>query len=598
MDKDQKKIVFHFNNKKIETFSCAGETILDVIKRTRGLDFDSPCGGRGICGKCKAVILKGSLQDPSPAEIELLTAAELKKGVRLACLTMIDDDLDVLLEEYPDKANILTSHTGFKEKLDPVIKKIAVTLPCPGLEDQRDDLSRLSDSLKIKEPSISLDLRQNLSQIIRKGNYSVTAAVYENTILALEPDNTEIDNYGIVVDIGTTTVAGYLLNLTTGHIIDIVSELNRQKIFGEDVISRIDYSIQNKNGLHLLQDKITGQIRDMTEFLQRNNNINTENIYSLMITGNTTMIHLFTGMDPANIAAAPFIPAATDLMIYPASEFNFKLPACTAYILPCISGYIGADIVSGIIAANLDKTENLSLLIDIGTNGEIVLGNKEGIVCCSTAAGPAFEGACISNGTGGIPGAVDHVYLNGNDIKFTTIENKPPVGICGSGIIDTAAVLLQAGLIDYTGKITNTESSIVIAKKGESGDNKPVCFNQKDIREVQNAKAAIAAGIKTLMYELGKNPEDIKNVYLAGGFGSFILKESALAIGLIPEEFKNRIKVIGNAAGLGAITVLLSKKAFKRAAKIRESASYIELSSNSFFNTEYIENIHFPETKK
>ena len=591
-----------------------GVSLLEAVSRVRDMHVDASCGGRGTCGKCKVKILKGDLSKPSISETRFLSNKELDNGYRLACMVPVTGNIDVLVNDINAHSRILTEHKGFSGKVNPIIKKKYLVLPEPSLEDQRSDLSRIIESIPVNNLLVSLSLRQKIPTLLRNTGYSITAVFSSDSLISVEEGNTENLNYGIAIDIGTTTIAAYLLETNTGEILDTISGLNSQKVFGADIISRIEYSMQGAGKLELLQNKIVTQISDLCIFLTDRNNISRENIYSIILAGNTTMLHLFYGIDPAGIAVAPFIPGFLGGMNISSSVFKDFPFTCIIYSLPSISGYVGADIVAGILATRMHEREELSLLIDIGTNGEIVFGNKEKLYSCSTAAGPAFEGAHISCGLGGIAGAVDTAVLADDHIKCTTIGSEKAIGICGSGIIDTVAVLLKSGLIEFTGRIRDEDEvddstaillkklktdkdgpAFVIAKASETGTGEDVVFTQGDIREVQLAKAAISAGILSLLNEAGRSLSEVDHVFVAGGFGSYLSRESAAAIGLIPSELLNRTEYAGNTAGLGAITCSLSEESFKDCKKITELTKYVELSSDSFFNMKYMEEMVFPE---
>ena len=591
-----------------------GISLLEAISKIKDMHIDASCGGKGTCGKCKVKVLKGELPKPSVSESKHLTSKELEDGYRLSCMVPVIGNVDVLVNGINESSHILTEHKGFSGKLNPVIKKKHLNLSKPSLDDQRSDLSRILESISLKNPQISLSLRQKIPALIRESEYSITAVFSSDTLLGVEKGNTEELNYGIAIDIGTTTIAAYLMDMNTGEVIDTISGLNSQKIFGADVISRIEYSMQGSGKLELLQNKILTQISDLCIFLADRNNISRNNIYSVTLAGNTTMLHLFFGIDPAGIAVAPFIPGFLGSMELHSSSFkDFPLQS-TIFTLPSISGYVGADIVSGILATNMDEREELSLLIDIGTNGEIVLGNKDKLYCCSTAAGPAFEGAHITCGLGGITGAVDSAVIENDLIKISTIGNEKAIGICGSGIIDIVAVLLKSGLVDFTGRIKDGDevegSSAVLLKKllidkngpafiieeaKKTGISDDVVFTQGDIREVQLAKAAISAGILSLLNKAGKEVSDIDHLFIAGGFGSYISIKSAADIGLFPAALLEKTESVGNTAGLGAISSALSEENYRKTKEIAKITEYVELSSDSFFNMKYMEEMVFPE---
>jgi len=363
------------------------------------------------------------------------------------------------------------------------------------------------------------------------------------------------------VDIGTTTVVVYYMN--NGQIVDIESEMNAQKSFGDDVVTRIKYTMEQENGTEVLHTLIKNQIDEMVLTLSRRNHITSDRV---VIVGNTTMLHLYAKISPASIGVSPFKPVFTALM---------KIENTT--LLPSISGYVGADTVAAILASGMHLSNKKSLLIDIGTNGEIALGNCDGIVTCAAAAGPAFEGAQISCGVGGVAGAINSISI-GDSISYTTIDQMPPVGICGSAILDAVAQMIGAQLVDETGYFEEEELKIT----------EKIYINAKDIRQVQLAKAAIAAGINTLLRESNIALSEIETCYLAGGFGSYLNKNSACGIGLLPNELLDKIKVIGNAAGMGAVLWQISDECKKEVQSILEMTTYFELSGSKVFQEEFI----------
>jgi uncharacterized 2Fe-2S/4Fe-4S cluster protein (DUF4445 family) len=423
------------------------------------------------------------------------------------------------------------------------------------------------------------------------------------------------------VDIGTTTVAAYLMDLSTGKNLAVVSGMNAQEVYGADVITRIQHASSSPKNLRLLREKIRGQIDTMIEDLAEKSGIKKDRIYLLTIAGNTTMLHLVLGIPPKNIASAPFISVSTEMISIRAEELDIGIaPGGILIVLPAVSGYVGSDIVAAVLASGMQESPELSLLIDIGTNGEIVMGNRDRLAACSTAAGPAFEGAEIRCGVGGTAGAVNRVSASntagpnaGKTITYTTISGKPPIGICGSGIVDLLAALLDAGIVEDTGRMldrleaekaglafaeylgeTDGEPSLILIPEEKTGTGLPIVFTQKDVREIQLAKAAIAAGVRTLTENLGAAFKDIKTLYLAGGFGSYIDKDGAARIGLFPAELADKVKVIGNAAGKGEVMALLATGERRKCMEIREMTEYIELSSSPVFQDYYIEEMTFP----
>ena len=592
----------------------AGESLHHIITNDTDTVIEAPCGGKGKCGKCKLIVESGQVSEITDQERRLLSEHELDRGVRLACLTYPAGDVEVRIREN-SRAHIMVSGVSYDAEILPNVRKTHVILETPNLDDQRDDFARLNDALGGGNFHMPLKELYRLPDLLRENDYSVTAVHDRNYIITVEPKDTTGKNFGIAVDIGTTTVVAYLIDLTTGKTLDATSELNAQKSHGQDVISRINYTLQSEDGIEQLRKRIIHQINSMIWDLAEKNGIAIENIYSIALVGNTTMMHLAAGLPPGNIATVPFIPVAKNRMTFLAEDMGFGIPkGASAYLLPSISGYVGADIVAATLSSGLFYGEALSLLIDIGTNGEIVLGSRDGLLCCSTAAGPAFEGATIRHGVGGITGAINTVKLDSKSISYTTIADARPVGICGSGIVDAMALLLRCGVVDETGRMLDVDElpdnsscalepfmvenddqpAVTLADGKETESSESVLLTQKDVREIQLAKASIAAGIMTLLKKAGKEVDDIDVVYLAGGFGSFIDKTSAVRIGLIPAELESKIQVIGNAAGTGAVLSLISEECLAECDRIATTAEYVELSSSPEFQDEYVNNMFFP----
>lgn len=606
---------------KITVVSCGsrkelwcehGSVLMDVLNRHH-IFIDAPCGGKGLCGKCKVKVQDENSVQPDDQELKLISAKEKEQGYRLACRVKVTENMLVSLDDY-DTAQIVSAGKEFNVDLFPSTKKVFLRLKQPTVQDQRDDLQRLYHALGCEDISMSLNLLRKLSYLLRESNFEVTVTYNDDRIIQIEKGNTVSLHYGVAVDIGTTTVVAYLVDLNSEDQIDFQSALNDQKSYGADVVSRITYTIQQQDGLTQLHERIVSQISTMVQKLAKRNQISTDNIYDIFLVGNTTMMHLLAGLPPHNIAASPFTPVSTKKEAHHAKELGLDINnACIAYLLPSVSGYVGADIVAAILCSDMMESKEFSLLIDIGTNGEIALGNKEKIVCCSTAAGPAFEGAHIKNGIGGIAGAINTVRLENGKICYTTIGNKEPIGICGSGIVDILAVLLEVGIVDETGRIMDKDEietedgqkladrifeldgmlAFIIADGTETKIGEPIVITQKDVREIQLAKAAIAAGINILIKESGRTSDCITRLYLAGGFGSYIDKKNAIRIGLLPEEFQDKIIVLGNAAGTGAVMSLLSKKCYDDCDIIKNRTTYIELSTRPDFQDEYVNCMYF-----
>ncbi len=599
----------------IEKRSDAGINILSILQKN-GIDLNSPCGGNGTCGKCR-IRLEGLKGEVTQKELRMLGEGAVIKGYRLACFNVLDSDLDIYLDEVKQDAKIMTQGKMRKVKLNPIIKKKFVVLQSPDIEHQESDIQRISAAAEARNCEIPLELMRKLPEELRLNDFRVTIGIMDKSITFIEPGDTTSTLYGLALDIGTTTIAAYLLNLVTGKRIDVHSLLNPQKKYGADVLSRIDYSMKSCKSMNEMNELLIDCINEIIKTFCSRNGIEGKDIYTAALVGNTTIMHFLMNLPAENMAVSPFIPVTTEMHKINAIEAGLEINSFGSVIfLPTVSAYIGADTIAAVLSSGMYTTKRVSLLIDIGTNGEIVLGNSEWMYACSAAAGPAFEGANIRNGVGGIKGAIDSVDLS-KGMKYTTIENERAIGICGSGIVDAVAALLSIGVIDETGRILTKEeffdsqasdgveslaeqicdidemNSFLLVKSEECDAGTDVAITQKDVRELQNAKAAIAAGIKILVNQSGIKMEDIHSVYLAGGFGSYINIESALKIGLIPIELSGKIVSIGNAAGEGAILSLLSDKILKKGDKLKDSIKYIELSSRPDFVEEYVECMMF-----
>lgn len=592
------------NGTKISEFVAGDGTNLLKFLRDKDITVPAPCGGHGKCGKCVVRLGDVKPQEVSASERKKLGEKAVSEGYRLACEIKISADMEVFLGKNREKAKVATEGKRRKVKLFPNISKRPVTLDLPSLRDQRPDDERIGGASGVED----LSLLRLLPEILRKDGCRVTLLYNDGKIVGVEPGDTTDRLYGLAVDIGTTTMAGYLLDLNTGERHATYSCLNPQVKFGADVISRIKHTLDSSDGLEEMHATIKSGIDKMIKNLTEKAGISAEDVYEAVFVGNTVMMHFLLKLPAGNIAMAPFIPVSTGKHEIKASEIGIGInPGAIAVAVPSVAAYIGADTVSAILASGMHIDDKWSLLVDLGTNGEIVLGSRKRMLACSAAAGPAFEGANIRNGTGGIAGAIDSFDPKG--FTFTTIGGEKPLGICGSGLVGIISGLYGAGIIDETGrldasgdsapqqKITDLDGvkAFLISPASENECDGDIAITQKDVRELQNAKAAISAGIKVLAKRLGIGIEDIKRVYIAGGFGSFINIESALNIGLIPEKLAGRIEAIGNAAGMGAVNMLLSKKQLHEAGRIKEKLEYVELSSCKEFNDFYIDSLTFSE---
>ncbi len=408
-----------------------------------------------------------------------------------------------------------------------------------------------------------------------------------------DPLVSESGVYGVAVDIGTTTVAAYLVDFGNNRVVSSASCLNSQRAFGADVIARIDYAGKATDNLGQLASLIRNDIRILTGRLLEGVGVGPGALQQMAVVGNTTMLHLFAAVDPAGIAVAPFTPVFTEIRQGPATEYGLPYPMAKLTLGPSVAGYVGADIVAAVRATGLESRAGLALVLDLGTNGEMALGNRDRIVSCATAAGPAFEGAAISCGSGGVHGAVDSLYWKDGQLAWTTIGNGDPVGVCGSGIIDAAACLVRGKILDESGAMVEPWNELGYPLAGQE----PVRlrFTQADVRQIQLAKAAVAAGIGTMLADRGATFDDVERVFLAGGFGSYLRPESAAVIGLIPPPLLPKVEAVGNAAGHGAVRMLLFRNEVREMSALAKAMGYLELSGSDFFRDRFVEELFFPE---
>lgn len=596
-----------------------GVSLLDALKE-QGIVLESPCNGKGICGKCR-VLVHNSIPH-TPEEKKHLSAEEICKGVHLSCMVQVYDNLEISLNVTHKSAAIITEANVIDTEVKPLVQKKFVSLPNPSISDQRADDERLLASVKKIESGnlnqcfnhFPLSFLKKLPSVLRQKHFNVTLIQILDNITGVESGDTVLKNYGVAIDIGTTTLAAYLYDLNTGKQISVSSQLNPQKKYGADVISRIEYSSKNPTNQSEMSILIQSALNDLIQQLVSIARIQHTDIYAVTLSGNTTMLHLLLELPSTNIACAPFIPVTLSGLVLKPNDLNLNInPSGRLFILPSVSAYIGSDTTAAVLSTGMHNKIDISLLIDIGTNGEIVIGNNSFLYACSTAAGPAFEGANISCGIGSVDGAVSGVsVMNNGTLKIDTIRGYKPVGICGSGLIDAVSCMLKIGVLDETGRILdkdeiksnvhkysdrvykiNNQQAFLLVPADETFHHENIYISQKDIREIQNAKAAIAAGINILIHEAGCKAHDIKCAYLSGGFGSFINIDSALSIGLLPKELSEKTKPVGNAAGAGTIHALLSEDKLSQIEKIAKQIKYLELSSRKDFTYEYTENMFF-----
>ena len=580
-----------------------GVTLVEAAQAA-GLTLAAPCGGLGRCGKCVVKVGSG-VGKPSAAEVRRFSAEELAEGSRLACQTRVRGACEVFVPETSliQKHRIVVDGVGREIEIEPNVQKMALWLRPPTKDDARADLPRLLDALDDDiTPAPSPELLRSLPGTLRGADYHVTSVVWDRTLLALEPGDTTHEVYGAAVDIGTTTVVLYLCHLLTGEAVSIVSDLNPQSQYGDDLISRIRMAMEQEDGLEVLHRAICELIDELLGRAAAAAGVARERIYELTVVGNTCMTHLFLGVSPQGLAALPFAAAFREAQCVRAADLGLGIhPEGRVYVLPNIGGFVGADTVGVIIASELDLGDGPRAAVDIGTNGEIVVAKNSELYACSTAAGPAFEGARIRQGMRAATGAIDAVSVDG-EVRYHVIGDAPPRGLCGSGLVDAVAGLVKAGVVTESGRLLGPEElpataekvkrrvvqneaglEFILATAEETGTGRPVTLTARDIRELQLAKGAIYAGLVLLLARLGLAPRDLERLLLAGAFGNYIRKESAIAIGLVPDLPRERLKSIGNAAGLGARLALCSRSLRRRAEEVSRRVQHIELAEQEGF---------------
>ncbi len=594
-------------------------TLLSRAAAAAGYGIETPCGGMGICGKCK-VQVNG---DPSPLdsnERRLLTEQEISQGFRLACRTKVSSDITVHIppESLSRIQKILSQGVLRLCEADSRVRKVYCELDQPTLNDERAAFERLADCLAHRQLNLrpNLNVVRTISRTLRDAGYKVTAVMYEDKLIALEPGDTTSHCYGIAYDLGSTTIVGYLLDLATGRELAVSALMNPQTVYGEDLVSRISFASTQEKGGDILRTAAVDALSRIAKALARSAGVRLENVYKATVVGNTCMTHLLLGIDVASLGQSPYVPAVCADITTSAQELDLPIsPEAPVVILPNVAGFVGSDLVAVLISVEWEKDGRTRLAVDIGTNGEMALLHNGKTYVCSAAAGPAFEGAGISSGMRGSPGAIDSVVIS-DDVYISTIENRRPIGICGSGLVDAVAQMLDAGIIDESGRMLspNEASSLpeairrrlidgergpefILVEKRHSGTGKPITLTQTDIRHVQLAKGSIRAAIATLMRTAEVDDEDLSEILLAGAFGNYIRVESAIRIGLIPSVAREKVISIGNAAGTGARLALLCEQEMQTARELARKAEHLELAVSPDYQMELMDRMMFPKVR-
>ncbi|WP_371371601.1 ASKHA domain-containing protein [Sporomusa aerivorans] len=644
-------------DKRFVTFLPAGvkvevESGTDLLTAASKADIEikAPCGGDGTCGKCAVQLKSGTAKARRDSHLATRLA---EKGLNLACQTLVQDE--DLVVEIP-KTSAMSQHQVLVENntlggvsdalsnyllhvwqlkelllekqesplngypLNPLCRRIRLTLPAANLQDNRDDLNRLTMALrketKCTDINVPLPVIRNLGETLRAEHFKVTVLLSEvggkAEVIAVEPGHGHQPLYGIAVDIGTTTVVAYLLDLEKGRVVDTAGTHNRQARFGDDVISRIVYAVDEPDGLKTVHQSIIDTINTLiADLLVKQRHVKETDIRVLLTAGNTTMAHLFLGINPKYIRLEPYIPTANFFPVVKAQELGLRVHAdALVFSYPSVASYVGGDIVSGTLFTDMGNAEApVSLLIDIGTNGEMVLGAGDWLVTCSCSAGPAFEGSGITFGMRAMHGAIERLEIDAQtyEVSYTTINNGKPIGICGSGLIDCLAKLRCTGIIDRAGKFQTSLSTprmrvgeagpeFVLAWQEDTDLDRDVIISEADVKNLLRAKGAVFAGIRTLLNVVGFELDSIENIYVAGGFGNYLNIPDAIAIGLLPDIPVEKYKYVGNTSAKGACIALLSQEAWTEANDLAGKMTYIELSVGNLFMDEFVSSLFIPHT--
>jgi uncharacterized 2Fe-2S/4Fe-4S cluster protein (DUF4445 family) len=574
----------------------AGTTLFDAAS-WNGIAIDSTCGGHGTCKKCKVRVVSGN-SELSSVDPRAFSPDELRNGWRLACRAAAQEDMTIEVPPLQTRPKAALAGVGRHVILRPAVQKRYVELDEPTLEDQRSDLERLLDAMDDVEPRVPLEVVRTLGHTLRESDWKVTAVLADDLLIDVEPGDTSGHRHAIAFDLGTTTVVATLLDLETGQPRAVRSILNAQQPFGADVISRISATMMDDDALGRLQEHAHETLRTLTAEVCEEAGVDPREVYEVVVTGNVTMLQLALGIDPEPLSMAPFTIAARRLPETTATDFGLAVhERAPAILFPALGAYVGPDIVAGILATGLTLDRRDRLFIDVGTNSEIVLGSSARALACAAPAGPAFEAAQIRCGMRAADGAIEGVKLVDGEVELTVIGDVEPQGLCGSGLVDAVAELVGAGILDHSGRFV-AGSSERLDKIGEEtvfhlADG--VYLSQRDVRELQFAKASIATGWQILCRDLGIEPSEIAQVLLGGSFGSYLTPASAVKIGLVPELPVTRIVAAGNVAGEGAKIAALSVTERAAANAVLDEVEYVELSGREDFNDLFIDQLSFPE---
>ena len=597
--------------------ATAGQTLLRVAQDA-GIDVMATCGGRGRCHSCRIKFVRGSVPPPTIMDTVQLGHDEVREGFRLSCQTAVASDCTVMVLPPITEGGhqILSCEHVFHERtaLDSGVEKRLIKAGLPTEEHhQTSDVEEILTALGEGVSSdISLDLLRKIPHLLRDADGALTVTTFNKRIVDIESGDTTMHAYGMAFDIGTTSIVGFLIDLSTGEQLAAVGSLNPQAVYGGDLMSRIAFAQFNAEALKKLQTRVLAAINGFVKEACDKAKVAPTHVYKVVIVGNTCMHHIALGIDPTHVGLAPYAPSVRSAIVLTARELLVRVnPNAAVCFLPIVAGFVGADTMAVVLATRIYDSPHVRVAVDIGTNGEVVMGSRRKLMACSAPAGPALEGAQIKHGMRGALGAIERVEID-DDVACGVIGGVPPVGICGSGLIDAVAKMLDAKILEPSGLLRMEDSDVlppalrdrlidrdgerqfVLAWESESGNGQVIAVTQQDIRQVQLAKGAIYSGILMLKKVMGVQDGQIKELMLAGGFGNYINIESAVRIHLLPDLPVERIRYVGNAAALGAQMALLSESERNRTIGLARSIEHVSLAARPDFQDIFIEAICFP----
>jgi uncharacterized 2Fe-2S/4Fe-4S cluster protein (DUF4445 family) len=581
-----------------------GKSLLSAAQEA-GVALIAICGGEGLCQECRVRLMSGQLTPLSLIEEGTFTEKELADGFRLACQTSPLSDVKIEIPPESLTANQRLQVEGQESQLElfPAVTPLEIELNPPNLKDLRADTVRLRDLLAekgIRQPGLPLPVIAQFSEVMRRQDWKGRLAMHRTgSLVSVLPVN--IPLFGMAVDVGSTKLAMYLVNLETGETVGKAGAMNPQIAYGEDVVSRIAYANQGDTQRHVLQTRLVDTLNGMLSELRQAASVAQDQVVDAVVVGNTAMHHIFAGLSVRQLGQAPYVAATTESLDFPASQVGLALaPAANVHVPPNIAGYVGADHVAMLLATQAWQMPGTTVALDIGTNTEISLSVGGRLLSCSCASGPAFEGAHIHAGMRAAPGAIERVQRIQGEWRISTIGGLAPIGICGSGILDAVAEMLSAGVIDARGILRKDAPGVLplerggafrLASTGGSSSGSDILVTRRDVNEIQLAKAAMRAGVEVLLLEAGIRASKIDNFIVAGAFGTYIYLPNAVRIGMFPDLPLERFHQVGNAAGIGARDMLLSMKKRQLALEILYRAEYVELTTHPAFSDIYVQAI-------